>query len=1061
MKTIETKRFRMTALAFAAAQVAMLCGASAQAQTADTTATTDSGVTTVVVSGQRQALETAQRIKQESELVVDSVVADEAGKLPDKSITEVLQRVVGVTMDRNRSRTGGGVLGGSELGFSAEGSGVQVRGLSWGSSTLNGRESFSAGWPGRELSWGDVPPELMSGVDVYKNPSSDLIEGGISGQINLRTRLPFDQKGRMGAISMSDNYTVLGKKSSPAVSALYSNRWKTRYGEFGALVDISYNKNNSRSDSIGQSAYYPRDDIQPGKTLWAPDNMGWGSGEGTTKRKGFYGALQWKNDRVETALTYFDSGFESMDVNHGIYSTSDYAYFTKYNDAKFDARGVFQSGTLTYPAGLGLNQFEAGGLHVGTSSGYTHAVGRTRELAWNLKFRASESLSFQNDLQWVHSTDHADGALINLNTFVPSMYMDVSGRTPKVSFDPTASAFLADYKNYFWSEMQPGVSKAKADLYAWKADAKYAFDSPVLRDFRFGVRLTDRQSTHQASTGSGWQTLSEPWAVKVTTIPGQPPLPADVGWQKPNFSYMSDPRYVIPGGVQTYSFPNFFNGALQAPPTIVLPTMNLVRDYPNAYVQQLLPLKVLQCKDSNAYKGTSAADCDSVNKDWKPEGFTTDPSAMIAGTTALPKPATSTHSERTQAMYGSLRFGFDDLRFPVEGVAGVRVVRTVTIAHGYTDFRPTYDATSPPVLPRFAPMLEKMDARTSHVDVIPSLNLKVAWSDKLQSHVALSQGIYRPGFDQLQEYVTLKQSVSTDPVTSQVNRVNYTGTNAGNANLKPLKANNVDFTLEWYPRDGQSLTAAVFYKKVKDIILNDSYKRTVNDIAGNPQEFVITGPTNAAKLWVAGIEIAGMTYLDKLPVLDRILPDWTKGFGVSSNFTYLKNKQEMYHPFAMKYCQGGSIDTAGNLFGCDTNGLPFHDLPVPYLSKRAFNFALMYDRGPLSVRVAYSWRDRTLQAVNAYGSGGWDATSADPARKDANGVEPKDVGYGLPVWEEAIGQWDAGFNYKFGEHMYANFNVSNLNNVVFRQTQQQTIGSTGRSWFAPGRSFRVSAGYTF
>jgi outer membrane receptor protein involved in Fe transport len=204
-----------------------------------------------------------------------------------------------------------------------------------------------------------------------------------------------------------------------------------------------------------------------------------------------------------------------------------------------------------------------------------------------------------------------------------------------------------------------------------------------------------------------------------------------------------------------------------------------------------------------------------------------------------------------------------------------------------------------------------------------------------------------------------------------------------------------------------------------------------------------------------------MTYLDKLPVLDRILPDWTKGFGVSSNFTYLKNKQEMYHPFEMKYCQGGNIDTAGNLFGCDTNGLPFHDLPVPYLSKRAFNFALMYDRGPVSVRVAYSWRDRTLQAVNAYGSGGWDATSADPARKDANGVEPKDVGYGLPVWEEAIGQWDAGFNYKFSEHMYANFNVSNLNNVVFRQTQQQTIGSTGRSWFAPGRSFRVSTGYTF
>jgi TonB-dependent receptor len=291
--------------------------------------------------------------------------------------------------------------------------------------------------------------------------------------------------------------------------------------------------------------------------------------------------------------------------------------------------------------------------------------------------------------------------------------------------------------------------------------------------------------------------------------------------------------------------------------------------------------------------------------------------------------------------------------------------------------------------------------------------------------------------------------------------VNYTGKNAGNVKLKPLKANNVDFTLEWYPRDGQSLTAAVFYKKVKDIILSESYTRTVNDLAGNPQDFTITGPANAAKLWVAGIEIAGMTYLDKLPVLDRVMPDWTKGFGVSSNFTFLKNKQELYHPFEMKYCAGGNISSIGSLFGCDTNGLPFKDLPVPYLSKRAFNFALMYDRGPVSVRVAYSWRDRTLQAVNAYGSGGWDGTSADPARKDANGVEPKDVGWGLPVWEEPIGQWDAGFNLKFSEHMYASFNVSNLNNVVIRQTQQQTIGNTGRSWYAPGRSFRASMGYTF
>lgn len=1055
MKTIETTRFRMTALAFAAAQVAMLYSYAAQAQTTDTSSATDAGTTTVVVTGQRKALETAQRIKQEAEQVVDSVVADEAGKLPDKSITEVLQRVVGVTMDRNRSRSNNSPLGGDSLAFSAEGSGVQVRGLSWGSSTLNGRESFSAGWPGRELSWSDVPPELMAAVDVYKNPSSELVEGGISSQINLRTRLPFDQKGAMGALSLSDNYTALGKKNSPAVSGLYSNRWKTGYGEFGALVDISYNKFKSRYDSMGMSAYYPRtNDVVADKTVWVPDGASWGTGEGISERKGFYGALQWKKDNVETALTYFDSDYNQTDENHSIFATGAYAYDTHYADAKFDSRGVFQSGTLTYPAGQGLNQFAAGGLNMGTSANLSHVGARTRELAWNVKWRANESWVFQNDLQWVHATNHADGALVNLSTYVPSMTMDVTGSMPKITFDPTATKFLADPNNYIWDSIQPALNRAKADLYAWKADAKYTFDHPVLHDFRFGVRVTERSSTKQKASGNEWTSIAEPWSVVTTKVPGTLPTPAEVGGGKPNLPYMNTPSYQIPGGVQTFAFPNFFNGKMGSPPTIVTASMPLVQSYWQTQYKQLMDLRIKQCQDAAAYTNNAdrAAKCVDYNKDWQPLAYTDEPKNI------------SKHSEGTQALYGTLRFGFDDWRFPLEGNTGVRVVRTKSVAHGYTIFKPNYTASTDPTLPRFGEIDQKLDAGGSHIDVIPSLNLKLNWSDKLQSRLALSKNIYRPGFDQLQEYINLNQSPVYDKSGSKIAFVNYTGTNSGNAQLKPLKSTGLDLTLEWYPRDGQSLTAAFFAKKVKDIIMSETYVRTIKDLAGNDQDFIITGPANAARLWEAGIEIAGMTYLDKLPVLDKALPDWMKGFGVSSNFTYLKGKQSLYHPFQLQYCQGGSLSgsVAGNLYGCDTNGMPFKDLPVPYLSPRAFNFALMYDRGPVSVRLAYSWRDRFLQATNAYGANGWDGTSADPARIAANGgVAPKDVGWGLPVWQEATGQWDGGLNYKFNDNLYASANVSNLTNAVTKQTQQQSFGYSLRSVYAPGRSFRVSLGYAF
>jgi TonB-dependent receptor len=1045
MTRVETKivrkQIKMTALALAAAQFALLCGNAAQAQTAD------DGTHTVVVTGQRKQLETATAIKRDSDQIVDAVVADEAGKLPDKSITEVLQRVVGVTMDRNQSRQGAS-LAANGLEFNVEGSGVQVRGLSWGSSTLNGRETFSAGWPGRELSWGDVPPELMAGVEVFKNPSADLIEGGISGQINLRTRLPFDAPGQYGALTTTGNYSELGKTKSPGFSGLYSNRWKTSMGEFGALVDLSFNRTKYRFDGIDQGVYYPRNNVVPGQTVWVPTGINWGTNNEDTRRVGFYGALQWKKDKLESSLTYFDSGFHQVNAQTNLFTASEDPYKTVYTDAKFNSKGVFQSGTLSYPiGGKGANQFVDGGIGMGTTQNYRDVHGRTRELAWNFKWRVNESWSFQNDLQWVHATNSGNYGMLNLGSFLPSETIGVSGSRPSFHFDDKAIAFLANPNNYYWGISQPDTNRAKADMYAWKVDGKYSFDHPVLRDFRFGVRITDRSSRKDKNAGTGWKSYAEEWGVAATDKPGQLPQLASWDWQRPNFGYMSDPKFAALGNVETFTFPDFFNGRMATPPSFVVPTVAMTKDI-NTYRNLLTALKY-NCQDDNRLTGATT-DCSTAGSGWLPPGYSTDPQYV------------SKHSEGSQAIFGNLRFGFDDWKYPVDGVAGVRVVRTKTVAHGFTVFKPTYGDNVNPNVPRFGDINDPMDLKSSHVDVIPSLNLKASLTDKLQARVAMSRGIYRPGFDQLQEYITLKQDVITDPNDSKkITTIAYTGHNEGNVNLKPLKSNNFDVTLEWYPHPGQSLTAAFFYKQVKDIIMLESYARTYKDLAGNDMEFTITGPANAAKARVRGIELAGMTYLDHLPGVSDVLPDWAKGFGVSSNFTYIEGKQQLYHPNPSNYCPSGSLTGAAALYGCDTNGVPYTDLPVPYMSKRAFNLAFMYDRGPVSARLAYTWRDRTLLATGVYGASGNNGTSADPGRKDDKGNEPTDAGYGIPVWQLPVGQWDAGINYRFTDHLSGSFNISNLTRTVTKQVNQQTPGDMGRSWFDPGRSFRMQATYVF
>ena len=125
-----------------------------------------------------QSLANSQNIKRNSDTVVDAITAQDIGALPDRSVTEALQRVPGVAMNR--------FAGSNDPDhFSVEGSGVVVRGLTFVRSEFNGRDTFSTGVYGQAINFYDVPAELLGSVEVYKNATADMIEGGLSGTVNL------------------------------------------------------------------------------------------------------------------------------------------------------------------------------------------------------------------------------------------------------------------------------------------------------------------------------------------------------------------------------------------------------------------------------------------------------------------------------------------------------------------------------------------------------------------------------------------------------------------------------------------------------------------------------------------------------------------------------------------------------------------------------------------------------------------------------------------------------------------------------------------------------------
>ncbi|WP_306391990.1 TonB-dependent receptor [Telluria beijingensis] len=184
----------------------------------------DRNAAVVTVTGTRQAAQSAQNIKRNAEQVLDSIVADDIGKFPDKNVAEILGRVPGVQVIRQNGEAGN----------------VVIRGLGGIKTLYNGREMFTAA--GRSLFLADVPVAMLQRVDVYKSQGADMVEGGTSGVIDVRTNRPFDFKGAQAAVNVRGEHRDKADRIDPNVSGLLSNRWKSGIGEIGVLGGLSYQR---------------------------------------------------------------------------------------------------------------------------------------------------------------------------------------------------------------------------------------------------------------------------------------------------------------------------------------------------------------------------------------------------------------------------------------------------------------------------------------------------------------------------------------------------------------------------------------------------------------------------------------------------------------------------------------------------------------------------------------------------------------------------------------------------------------------------------------------------
>ena len=187
----------------------------------------------VVVTGIRASLEAATEIKRNDSRIVDAVVAEDIGKLPDNNIAEALQRITGVSINR-------------DFGI---GDSVSIRGLPQNRVEINGRTTTGDDRDGISLQ--DFPAAFLQSVEVIKSPTADMIEGALGGTVRMNTIRPLDLSGQTIAMSIDSEYADKTEEWAPLFNLSAGNIWDLDSGgSFGAIAMLNYQDRTIRQDEF-------------------------------------------------------------------------------------------------------------------------------------------------------------------------------------------------------------------------------------------------------------------------------------------------------------------------------------------------------------------------------------------------------------------------------------------------------------------------------------------------------------------------------------------------------------------------------------------------------------------------------------------------------------------------------------------------------------------------------------------------------------------------------------------------------------------------------------------
>jgi TonB-dependent receptor len=450
----------------------------------------------IVVTGIRGSMQQSIGMKRDADNIVDALVAEDIGKFPDQNLAESLQRVSGVAIDRQR---GEGTLI-SIRGLGPEFVRVQVNGRTAisGAGIVNPAGGIGGLTNNRAFYFDSLQSELVQAVEVYKSTQADLIEGGLGGTVNVRTRRPFDNGGdRIIAGSVMGTYSELADKGGYRVSGLFSDTFADK--TWGILIGAAYDDRTVREDWFGMPDYEPKvfnnavdenGDRLPPCTLipvasptagcgYAAGNVRMGVVEDDRERLNVSSAIQWRpRDEVDVTI----------DVQHNEY-TRDYL------DIQLPLRT--QAGLAAGATDVYMNEndivtyFRTDRARPRPFPYDFDTKTEQDQIAGNLLITPNEQLEISLDLSWAKSTTD------ELQT---STYYDIAAGVPVVwdardDFIPsvTVDADLTDPSLYTFSLLSDNDRNSVDEETQFRGDVTYYFDDRTSISGGISFRERDRE----------------------------------------------------------------------------------------------------------------------------------------------------------------------------------------------------------------------------------------------------------------------------------------------------------------------------------------------------------------------------------------------------------------------------------------------------------------------------------------------------------------------------------------------------------------------------------------